>query len=82
MCPWRGWFVLVRQGRSADQLAWEFEPSATAVRRWVEQADRDEGLRRDALTTVERKEVREIKRELRRVKLERDILAKSTARTR
>lgn len=33
-----------------------------------------------SLTTVERKKVRELKRELRRVKLERDILAKATAR--
>ena len=34
---------LVRAGRSPDRLAKEFEPSATAIRRWVEQADRDEG---------------------------------------
>ena len=71
---------LVRAGRSAEQLAREFEPSATAIRRWVEQADRDEGVRKDGgLTTTQRKEVRELKRELRRVKLERDILAKATA---
>ena len=69
---------LVRAGRSADQLAREFEPSATAIRRWVEQADLDEGLRTDGLTTAERKEVRELKRELRRVKIERDILANSS----
>ena len=71
---------LVRAGRSADELAREFEPSATAIRRWVEQADLDEGRRTDGLTTAERREVRELKRELRRVKLERDILAKATAR--
>ena len=58
---------LVRAGRSPDRLAAEFEPSATAIRRWVEQADRDEGLRKDGLTTAELKEVRELKRELRRV---------------
>ena len=57
---------LVRAGRSPDRLAKEFEPSATAIRRWVEQADWDEGLRNDGLTTAERKEVRELKRELRR----------------
>ena len=56
--------------------------SATAIRRWVERADLDEGLRKDGLTTAERKKVRELKRELRRVKLERDILAKATARPR
>ena len=45
----------------------------------MEQADRDDGLRKDGLITVERKEMRELKRELRRVKMERDILAKATA---
>ena len=71
---------LVRAGRSPDRLAKEFEPSATAIRRWVERADRDEGLRGDGPTTAERKEVRGLKRDLRRVKLERDILARATAR--
>ena len=56
---------LVRAGRSPDRLAKEFEPSATAIRRWVEQADRDEGLRKDGLTTAERKEVRELLRDAR-----------------
>ena len=70
---------LVRAGQSANQLAREFEPSATAIRRWVEQAERDEGLRKDGLTTAGQRRIRELKRELRRVKLERDILAKATA---
>ena len=70
---------LVRAGRSPDRLAKEFEPSSAAIRRWVEQADRDEGRRRDGLSTVERTEMRELKRELRRVKIERDILARATA---
>ena len=34
---------LVRSGRSPDQLAREFEPSAQSIRNWVAQADRDEG---------------------------------------
>ena len=69
----------VRAGRNADQLARGFEPSATAIRRWVKQADRDEGYCKTGLTTAERREVRELKRELRRMTLERDILAKATA---
>ncbi len=71
---------LARAGRSPGSLAREFEPSATAIRRWVERADLDEGLRTDGLTTAERKEVRELKRDLRRVTVERDILARATAR--
>ena len=34
---------LVRVGRSPEELAKEFEPSAQAIRNWVAQADRDEG---------------------------------------
>ncbi len=70
---------LVRAGRSPDQLAKEFEPSANAIRNWAQQADRDEGHRSDGLTTVEREELRRLRRELRQVKLEREILAKATA---
>ena len=34
---------LVRAGRNPSELAKEVEPSAPAIRTWVEQADRDEG---------------------------------------
>ena len=37
---------LVRAGRNPDRPAREFEPSATAIRRRVEQADRDRGCAR------------------------------------
>ncbi len=70
---------LVRAGRSPEQLAKEFEPSANAIRKWAKQADRDEGRRGDGLTTPEREELRRLRRELRQVKMEREILAKATA---
>lgn len=70
---------LVRAGRSPERLAKEFEPSANAIRNWAQQADRDEGRRDDGLTTVEREELRRLRRELRQVKLEREILAKAAA---
>ena len=70
---------LVRAGRSPEQLAKEFEPTATTIRKWADRADRDEGRRSDGLTTPEREELSRLKRELRQVKLEREILAKATA---
>ena len=70
---------LVRAGRSPAELSREFEPSATAIRNWVAQADRDEGRRVDGLTTPEREELRELKREIRQLRQERDILAKAAA---
>ena len=36
---------LVRAGRSPEQLAKEFEPTATTIRKWADRADRDEGRR-------------------------------------
>ncbi len=70
---------LVRVGRSPEDLAKEFEPSANAIRNWTQQADRDEGRRSDGLTTPEREELRRLRRELRQVKMEREILAKAAA---
>ena len=43
---------LVRAGRSPEELAREFEPSAQAIRNWVAQAERDEGRRSDGLTSL------------------------------
>ena len=70
---------LVRAGRSPGSLAREFEPSQQTIRNWVKQADLDEGLRSDGLTTEARKEMRELKREVKRLGMERDILKKAAA---
>jgi transposase len=69
---------LVRSGRSPESLAKEFEPTAQAIRNWVAQADRDAG-RRNGATTEERDEINRLRREVRRLKLERDILSKAAA---
>ncbi len=70
---------LVRSGRSPEELAREFEPSAQAIRNWVGQADRNEGRRVDGLTSAERDELRRLRRENRRLRQEREILAKAAA---
>ena len=70
---------LVRAGRTPEELSREFEPSAQAIRNWVAQADRDEGRRPDGLTSAEREELRRLKRENRRLRQEREILAKAAA---
>ena len=66
-------------GRSLEALAREFEPSASAIRKWVKQADLDEGRRNDGLTTFERQELRQARREIKRLRMERDILKKAAA---
>ena len=70
---------LVRAGRSPGSLAREFEPSEQTIRNWVKQADLDEGLRSDELTTEARKKLRELKREVKRLRMERDILERAAA---
>jgi len=70
---------LVRSGRTPEELAREFEPSAQSIRIWVRQADRDDGRRADGLTTLEREELRRLRRENRQLREEREILAKAAA---
>ena len=72
---------LVRAGRSPEELAREFEPSAQAIRTWVQRAERDDGRRDggDGLTSTERDELRRLRREVRQLRQERDILAKAAA---
>ena len=71
--------ALVRAGRTPEELAEEFEPTAQTIRNWVAQADRDQGVRKDGLTTAERDELRALKRENKQLKLEREILKKAAA---
>lgn len=70
---------LVRAGRCPESLAKEFEPTANTIRNWVAQAELDEGLRTDGLTTAERKELRELRRKVKQMELEREILGKAAA---
>ena len=71
--------ALARSGRTPESLSREFEPSAQAIRNWVRQADRDAGLRADGPTSAERKELRQLRRDNKRLRVERDILAKAAA---
>ena len=70
---------LVRSGRSPGHVAREFEPSEQTIRNWVTQADRDEGLRSDGLTSVEREELLRLRRQVKQLRIEREILAKAAA---
>jgi transposase len=69
----------VRAGRTPEELAKEFEPSAQAIRNWVRQAELDEGTRTDGLKTEEREELARLRRENARLKEEREILSKAAA---
>ena len=70
---------LVRLGRTPNELAREFEPSAQTIRDWIKQAEIDAGQRQDGLTTVEKQELARLRRENKQLRLEREILAKAAA---
>ena len=70
---------LVRQpGNSVPSVARDLDLTETAVRTWVKQADIDDG-QRDGLTTAEREELAQLRREVRVLREERDILKRATA---
>jgi transposase len=71
--------ALVREGRSAEELSRQFEPSAQSIRNWVAQVDRDAGTREDGLATHEREELQRLRRENERLREEREILKKAAA---
>ena len=70
---------LVRAGESPEALAKKFEPTAQTIRNWLRQADLDEGKRTDGLTSAEREEVVRLRREVRTLREEREILKKAAA---
>jgi len=70
---------LVAAGRTPEELSREFEPSAQAIRNWVAQAQRDAGRRGEGLTSAEREELVRLRREVKQLQQERDILSRATA---
>ena len=73
---------LVRAGRSPAELANEFEPTAQTIRKWVAQAERDEGRRSDGLTTPEREELNRLRRENRQLSCQKQRPGSLERRTR
>ncbi len=70
---------LVRAGRTPEELSREYEPTAQSIWNWVRQAERDGGIRQDGLTTEEKAELRQLRRENRILREEKEILKKAAA---
>ena len=68
-----------RGDRSVGQVARDFDLTETAVREWVRQAERDAGTRSDGLTSSEREELAQLRRENRRLREDVEILRRATA---
>ena len=70
--------ALSRGCRSNSRLD-QMTPAPWSIALWVKQADRDAGSGDGGLTTSEREELRQLRRENKRLKMEREILAKAAA---
>ena len=68
---------LARAGRTPEELAEEFEPTAQTIRNWLVQAQLDAGERSDGLTSDEREELQRLRRENKQLTEEREILKKA-----
>jgi transposase len=71
---------LVRRGRGIPDVAESLGVSQQTLRHWRRRDERDRGERDDGgLSSAERDELRELRRRVRRLEQERDILKRATA---
>ena len=73
---------LVGAGRNPEELSREFGCTAQSIRNWVAQAAIDRGKPlpgKEGLSSAEREELARLRRQVRQLQTERDILAKATA---
>ena len=73
---------LARAGRTPAELSREFGCTAQTITNWVGQAAIDQGKPlpgKEGLSTAEREELARLRRQVRQLQMERDILAKATA---
>jgi len=71
--------AVVRRGDlTVAEVAADFDVSIESVRRWMRQADIDDGVR-DGLTTAEQNEVVQLRRAKRRLEMENEILRRAAA---
>jgi transposase len=71
---------LVEGGRSIPEVARDLDLTESALRAWVRQAEVDAGRGKPgALTTEEREELGRLRREVKTLRLEREILKKAAA---
>ncbi len=73
---------VVRVARRGDltiaEVAADFDISVESVRRWMHQADVDDGIK-DGLTTAEQAEMVQLRRSIRRLEMENEILRRAAA---
>ncbi len=72
--------LIRKSGKTVGAVCRDLDLTETAVRRWVQQAEVDSGGGpAGALTTAERGELAELRKRVKTLEMEREILKKATA---
>ena len=71
---------MLEEGKTIPQVARDLDLTESSVRNWVERARADRGKGKPGvLTTAEKEELATLRKEVRQLRLERDILKKAAA---
>jgi transposase len=70
--------VARRGGATRAEVAADFGISESTLKRWLAQADVDDGIK-DGLTTAEQNELVQLRRRMRRLEMENEILRRAAA---
>lgn len=68
---------LYLSGRSISSLAADFEPCAATISSWVRKHEQQQSG--DALSSDEREELQRLRKQVKRLEMERELLEKATA---
>ena len=71
--------LVLDEGKTVGAVARDLDLTETAVREWVKRARADRTHGRTGLTTAEREELAQLRKENRELRTERDILKKAAA---
>jgi transposase len=71
--------LVLDEGKTVAQVARDLDLTASCLRLWVEQARADRSNGKTGLTTEEREELRRLRKEVRELRMEREILKKAAA---
>ena len=71
--------LVLDDGKTVGAVARDMDLTETAVREWVKRAQAERTHGRSGLTTAEREELARLRKEVREIRAERDILKKAAA---